>query len=67
MYTFVLFQFAVLLLIIFIVELAVGIAASVAKDEFSNAMKLSLKHSMTNYTVSERDQKAWDAVQKKVV
>lgn len=59
-------QFAVLLLVIFIVEMAVGIAASVTKDEFSNAMRTSLKKSMSNYTINDLDRKAWDTVQRKV-
>ncbi|XP_075218180.1 tetraspanin 47F [Lycorma delicatula] len=61
-----LIAFAVLLLVIFIVEMAVGIAASVTKDEFSNAMRTSLKKSMSNYTINDLDRKAWDTVQRKL-
>ncbi|RZF37800.1 hypothetical protein LSTR_LSTR007162 [Laodelphax striatellus] len=60
-----LIAFAVLLLVIFIVEMAVGIAAGMAKDEFSNAMRSSLKKSLNNYTINDQDRKAWDTVQRK--
>lgn len=46
------------------VELAVGIAAAVFKNDFNMAMKNTLKESMKNYT--EVDKQAWDNVQKKV-
>lgn len=46
------------------IELAVGIAAAVFKNDFSMAMKDTLKESMKNYT--EADRLAWDNVQKKV-
>lgn len=46
--------------------MAVGIAASIAKDDFSNAMRSSLKKSMSNYTINEVDRKAWDTIQQKV-
>jgi len=42
----------------------VGIAAAVFKNDFSMAMKDTLKESMKNYT--EADKLAWDNVQKKV-
>ncbi|XP_039292407.1 CD63 antigen-like [Nilaparvata lugens] len=61
-----LIAFAVLLLVIFIVEMAVGIAAGMAKDEFSNAMRSSLKKSLNNYTINDEDRKAWDTVQRKL-
>lgn len=57
-------QFAAALIIIFVIELAVGIAAAVYKQDFSTAMKDTLKESMKNYT--NADQQAWDNVQKKV-
>jgi len=47
-----------------VIELAVGIAAAVFKNDFSMAMKDTLKESMKNYT--EADKQAWDNVQKKV-
>ncbi|XP_054257841.1 CD63 antigen-like isoform X2 [Macrosteles quadrilineatus] len=59
-------KFAVLLMVIFIVELAVGIAASVAKDEFASAMRGTLNRSMGNYTQSRTDQSAWDTMQRKL-
>lgn len=58
------FQFAAALLIIFVIELAVGIAAAVFKNDFSMAMKDTLKESMKNYT--DADKFAWDNVQNKV-
>lgn len=59
-----LIAFAAALLIIFVIELAVGIAAAVLKKDFSIAMKETLKDSMKNYT--EVDKEAWDNVQKKL-
>ncbi|KAG5323170.1 TSN6 protein, partial [Acromyrmex heyeri] len=56
--------FAVALLIIFVIELAVGIAAAVFKNDFSMAMKNTLKESMKNYT--ETDKQAWNNIQKKL-
>lgn len=46
------------------IELAVGIAAAVFKNDFSMAMKDTLKDSMKNYT--DADKEAWDNVQRKV-
>ncbi|EFN60280.1 CD63 antigen [Camponotus floridanus] len=59
-----LIAFAAALLIIFVIEFAVGIAAAVFKNDFSMAMKDTLKESMKNYT--EADKMAWDNVQKKL-
>lgn len=59
-----LIAFATALLIIFVIELAVGIAAAVFKNDFSMAMKDTLKESMKNYT--EVDKQAWDNIQKKL-
>lgn len=59
-------QFAVLLMVIFVIELAVGIAAGIAKEEFANAMRATLKLSMGNYTQTSTDQAAWDSMQRKV-
>ncbi|XP_058800473.1 CD63 antigen [Phymastichus coffea] len=55
--------FAVALLIIFIIELAVGIAAAVFKKDFSDGMKDALRESMRNYKEKEVDQQAWDTIQ----
>ncbi|KAM0731349.1 CD63 antigen [Formica fusca] len=60
----ILIVFAAALLIIFVIELAVGIAAAVFKNDFSMAMKDTLKDSMKNY--SETDRMAWDNVQRKL-
>jgi len=59
-----LIKFAAALLIIFVIELAVGIAAAVFKNDFSTAMKDTLKESIKNYT--DTDRQAWDNVQRKV-
>ncbi|KMQ95191.1 cd63 antigen [Lasius niger] len=59
-----LIAFAAALLIIFVIELAVGIAAAVFKNDFSMVMKDTLKESIKNYT--EADRLAWDNVQKKI-
>ncbi|XP_001601564.1 CD151 antigen [Nasonia vitripennis] len=59
--------FAVALLVIFIIELAVGIAAAVFKNDFDGAMRQALQDSMSRYsdTSSESDKMAWDKVQMK--
>lgn len=59
-----LIAFATALLIIFVIELAVGIAAAVFKNNFSMVMKDALKVSMKNFT--EADKQAWDKVQKEL-
>ncbi|KAL6429222.1 hypothetical protein ACFW04_008144 [Cataglyphis niger] len=59
-----LIAFAAALLIIFVIELAVGIAAAVFKNDFSMTMKDTLKESMKNY--SEADRMAWDNIQKEL-
>uniref|UniRef100_T1HCX5 Tetraspanin n=2 Tax=Rhodnius prolixus TaxID=13249 RepID=T1HCX5_RHOPR len=61
---YMLIAFAVLLGVIFIIELAVGIAASVAKDDFTTALRSSLESSMTNYTATKADKESWDGIQK---
>lgn len=43
-----------------------GIAAGVAKDDFSDALQNTLRNSMANYTRDEGDRLAWDNVQRKV-
>ncbi|KAL1489345.1 hypothetical protein ABEB36_014258 [Hypothenemus hampei] len=60
-----LLAFAGLLLVIFILELAVGIAAAVYKADFDDTLKKSLKYAMTNYTESTAEHVAWDRLQKK--
>lgn len=60
------FQFALCLLIIFIVEFAVGIAAAVFKGDFEMVMKDTLKSSMEKYHTSKSDKLAWNDVQTKV-
>lgn len=59
-----LIAFAAALLIIFVIELAVGIAAAVFRNDFSMAMKDSLKESIKNYT--DADKQAWDNVHRKL-
>nr|CAD7421071.1 unnamed protein product [Timema poppensis] len=59
--------FAVLLLVIFIVELAVGIAAAVNKNEVNSVLKSALRNSLGNSThSSDVDRKAWDEMQMKL-
>lgn len=54
-------------MIIFIIELAVGIAAAVYKKDFDDAFRDSLKMSMKNYSKDSPDTlAAWDNVQTKV-
>lgn len=51
-------------MIIFVIELAVGIAAAVLKNNFGMVMQDILRESIKNYT--EADKMAWDNIQKKV-
>ena len=55
-----------MLVVIFVIEMAVGIAASVAKDDFSEVLKETLRNSMGNYTKDEGEKLAWDNVQRDV-
>lgn len=59
-------KFAVCLLIIFIIELAVGIAAACYHNEFDTALKDALKNSMTNYSINDSEKLAWDKIQAKL-
>ncbi|XP_066585263.1 CD63 antigen [Prorops nasuta] len=59
-----LIAFAVALLIIFVIELAVGIAAACLKNNFRMELKNSLKESIKNYT--DVDRVTWDSMQKKL-
>ncbi|XP_011312680.1 CD63 antigen [Fopius arisanus] len=61
-----LMAFAGAMLLIFIIELSVGIAAAVFRSNFSDVMKESLRYSMKNYSQSESDKMAWDDVQTKL-
>ncbi|GJQ71555.1 hypothetical protein Trydic_g11263 [Trypoxylus dichotomus] len=63
---YMLIAFAVCLLIIFIVELAVGIAAAVFKADFEMVMRDTLKASMDKYHSDKSDKLAWDHVQTKL-
>lgn len=58
------FQFAVCLAIIFIVELAVGIAAIAFKSDLENALRTSLQKTIRNSNTE--DLRAWDNAQKKL-
>ncbi|RZC33505.1 23 kDa integral membrane protein [Asbolus verrucosus] len=62
-----LIAFAVCLLIIFIIELAVGIAAAVYHTDFSDALKSTLKKSMANYSQNDVEKIAWDNAQTKLM
>jgi CD63 antigen len=61
-----LFQFAVCLLIILIIELAVGIAAAVYKNDFQMTMKDLMRSSMKRFENSRTDRDAWNRIQTKV-
>lgn len=52
----------------FLLELAVGIAAAVYKADFQEALKTTLRTSMNQYSDenNNNDKIAWDNVQKKV-
>ncbi|CAH1378719.1 unnamed protein product [Tenebrio molitor] len=61
-----LIAFAVCLLIIFIIELAVGIVAAVYKNDVGDAFKGALKKSLANYSNNEAEKIAWDDTQTKL-
>ncbi|KAK4875853.1 hypothetical protein RN001_012275 [Aquatica leii] len=59
-----LLAFAIFLLVIFVIELAVGIAAAVFKSDFEEALKSTLKSSMKTYYTNNSEKSAWDNTQK---
>lgn len=61
-----LIAFAVSLLVIFILELAVGISAAVFKSDFQVIMKDTLRTSLNNYSRYEKDRMAWATMQSKL-
>lgn len=61
-----LMAFAFCLLIIFIIELAVGIAAAVYKNDVHKGLKQLMRNSLDNYEKSDSDRLAWDNLQKKL-
>ncbi|XP_060528802.1 CD63 antigen-like [Cylas formicarius] len=61
-----LMAFAACLLVIFIIELAVGIAAAVYKDDFHKGLKELMRDSMDRFETSESDRIAWNNLQKKM-
>ncbi|XP_074036221.1 leukocyte surface antigen CD53 [Leptinotarsa decemlineata] len=63
---YMLMAFALCLLIIFIIEFAVGIAAATYKSEFQTALKDAMTNSMNNYETSKADKVAWDHIQTKL-
>ncbi|GLH01736.1 Tetraspanin [Gryllus bimaculatus] len=60
-----LIAYAVLLLLIFIIELAVGITAAVVRDDFGDTMEMEMKKSMERYKDEEVQRVAWDTLQEK--
>ncbi|XP_066247857.1 CD63 antigen-like [Euwallacea similis] len=63
---YMLMGFAVCLSIIFIIELAVGIAAAVYKNDVHKELKNIMRESMSRYQTSESDKIAWDNLQMKL-
>lgn len=57
-----LMAFAVLLAIVFIIELAIGIAAAVYQSELSNALQKSLEHTIKRS--NPEDKVAWNNIQR---
>ena len=56
-----------MLLLIFIVEIAVGIAAAVNKESFKDQLRKAMKASKDNYDVTTaEDRKVWAQLQSKV-
>ena len=54
-------------MVIFVLEIAVGIAASAFKDDFTEGLKNALQNSIKVYKNSEVDRSYWDNVQTKVI
>ncbi|CAH1182540.1 unnamed protein product, partial [Phyllotreta striolata] len=63
---YMLIGFAVCLLVIFIVEFAVGIAAATYKSQFQGVLKESMARSLGNYEANKADKVAWDTLQSKL-
>ncbi|EFA09563.1 23 kDa integral membrane protein [Tribolium castaneum] len=63
---YMLMAFALCLLIILIIELAVGIAAAVYKNDFQMSMKDIMKSSMQRFENSKSDRVAWNNLQTKL-
>lgn len=61
-----LMAFAVCLLVIFIIELAVGIAAAVYHNEAHKELNMYMKDSLKRYNSSQSDKIAWDNLQSKM-
>ncbi|KAB0795358.1 hypothetical protein PPYR_12197 [Photinus pyralis] len=59
-------KFAICLLIIFIIELAVGIAAAVFKGDFETALRNTLESSMKNYNNNGSAKNSWDTLHTKL-
>ncbi|KAJ8686417.1 hypothetical protein QAD02_022211 [Eretmocerus hayati] len=57
--------FAVAVLVIFFVQIILGIIVMIFRNDFSTDMEKSLQDSMRKYADSEIDHKSWDAVQTK--
>lgn len=65
MYDFSIFQFSILLVLIFILELAAGISGYVLKGETQDLLKKSLTNTMADYGNKDHVDitVAWDTVQ----
>ncbi|XP_050314135.1 CD151 antigen [Anthonomus grandis grandis] len=60
---YMLIAFAACLLVVFIIELAVGITAAVYHNEIDQSMKNVMDESLARYEKSDMDKNAWDKVQ----
>lgn len=54
-------------MVIFIIELAVGIAAAVYQNEVHKGLKELMRDSLDRYETNESDRIAWDELQTKVM
>ncbi|KAL1489342.1 hypothetical protein ABEB36_014256 [Hypothenemus hampei] len=63
---YMLMAFAVCLLVIFIIELAVGIAAAVYQNDVHKSLKELMKDSLDRYDTSTPDRSSWDNLQAKL-
>ncbi|CAH1154155.1 unnamed protein product [Phaedon cochleariae] len=63
---YMLMAFALCLLIIFVIEFAVGIAAATYKNQFQSVLKEAMTDSLSKYESSKSDKIAWDNIQTKL-
>lgn len=58
--------FSILLAIIFIIEIAIGIAAYVARDKVRDLLEEQMDKTLKDYNTKDNVKKAWDGMQKEL-